>query len=486
LFPHLLRQLPGTSYLPPVKLTHLLYSTPLLWKSPEVFSVFEALYLFVSRLDKPYNEKTNMSKTQNADSNDPGAGSWKSFFRRLNLRPYITGLVPIFILAHFGHHSVGAMMNPLMPMIREDLKLNLTQSGLIMSAFTITNGFAQLPAGWLADRVGARMMVLLAISGVAMAGFFIGFTNSYIGLIIWLVIAAIMGGGYHPAAASAISTAVPAEYRGRALGVHLIGGTSAFWALPLIIAPIAATWGWRAPFKVVALPAALLGILVFVLLGKHNQTAAKERLQQGSKESPAAVPEAVQWGKLVPFMALSVLAGAMIMSTSSFISFYAVDVLKVPTRNIPYLMAISPIVGIVMAPLGGYLSDRFGGMQVMTVLGFAAIPLIYLTGLVPNVPSLIVLMLAYGLVTNTRMPTSESYIAGNTPERLRSTMLGIYFFVGTGVAGPLSPFIGSLIDKLGYQQTFAISAAVTAVITIVCTVFLMRAGPSPSNIDKPA
>src|SRR3989304_5224776 len=130
-----------------------------------------------------------------------------------------------------------------------------------------------------------------------------------------------------------------------------------------------------------------------------------------------------------------------------------------------------------MAPAGGFLSDRFGGMQVMTVLGFAAIPLIYLTGVVPNLPSLIVLMLAYGLVTNTRMPTSESYIAGNTPERLRSTMLGIYFFVGTGVAGPLSPFIGKLIDELGYQQTFAISAAVTAMITIVCTVFLVRPGP---------
>jgi len=420
---------------------------------------------------KTYN--VTMSSTQELNSISP----WRKILN--SLRPFFTGLVPIFILAHFGHHSVGAMMNPLMPMIREDLGLNLTQSGLVMSAFTITNGFAQLPAGWLADRVGVRVMILLSITGVAAAGFFIGFASSYIWLIIFLIIAAIMGGGYHPAAASAISSAVPAEYRGRALGVHLIGGTSAFWALPLIIAPIAATRGWQMPFKVVALPAALLGILVFILLGRHNQAAARERQQQGAQEpSAAAAPEAVKWDKLIPFMALSVLAGAMIMSTSSFISFYAVDQLNVPTKNIPYLMAISPVVGIVMAPLGGYLSDRFGGLQVMTVLGIAAIPLIYLTGIVPNVPSLIVLMLAYGLVTNTRMPTSESYIAGNTPERLRSTMLGIYFFVGTGVAGPLSPFIGNLIDKYGYHTTFTISAIVTAVITLACTLFIWRFGKS--------
>src|SRR3989304_4760669 len=204
-----------------------------------------------------------MTNKQGLDSNYPGAAPKKSALR--SLRPFITGLVPIFILAHFGHHSVGAMMNPLMPMIREDLRLNLTQSGLIMSAFTITNGFAQLPAGWLADRLGARFMILLSITGVAAAGFFIGFSNSHIGLIIYLVIAAIMGGGYHPAAASAISAAVAAQYRGRGPGVHPIRGTSAFWILPLIIAPIAATWGWRLPFRIIPIPVALLGILVYFL-----------------------------------------------------------------------------------------------------------------------------------------------------------------------------------------------------------------------------
>lgn len=118
----------------------------------------------------------------------------------------------------------------------------------------------------------------------------------------------------------------------------------------------------------------------------------------------------------------------------------------------------------------------------MIVLGFAAIPLIYLMGVVPSVPTLIILMLAIGLVTNTRMPTSESYIAGNTPGKLRSTMLGIYFFVGTGVAGPLSPFIGNLIDNKGYQYTFTFSAIVTAAITIICTLFLWRSRAKPASV----
>jgi MFS family permease len=447
--------------------------------------MFEIINIFVSSLRKPYNGKTEMATTQDLNSGNHASGSRMSrIINKLKLRPLITGLVPLFVLAHFSAHGVGAMLNPLMPMIRNDLGLNLTQAGLLMSAFTITNAFAQLPAGWLADRLGARFMILLAITGVAAAGFLISFSNSISTLVACLIIAAIMGGGYHPASAAAISSSVPEEYRGRALGVHLIGGTSAFWVLPLIIAPIAATWGWRMPFRIIPIPFALLGILVYFLLGKRSLSIAKNKQQTSSE--PSATGKPTDWGTLVPFMVMSVLAGSLIASAASFLSFYAVDELHVPVATVPLLVAVSPAVGLVMAPLGGYLSDRFGGLQVILVLGLAAIPLIYLMGVTPTVPLLVILMVAIGLVTNTRMPTTESYIVGNTPEHRRSTMLGIYYFAGTGVAGPLTPFIGNLIDTHGYQQAFAISAAATAVVTIVCTVLLLRARTRPANIDKPA
>ncbi|MDP6501129.1 MAG: MFS transporter [Dehalococcoidales bacterium] len=408
------------------------------------------------------------------DLNSDSSGSGNKVAGKSGLRPFISGIVPLFVVAHFGHHGVGAMMRPLLPMIRSDLGLNLTQAGYIMSAFTLTNGLIQLPAGWLADRLGARLMVLLSITGVAVAGFFIGFSNSFASLVIFLVLSAIMGGGYHPASVAAISASVAPEFRGRSLGVHLIGGTSAFWLIPLLVTPIAATWDWRMPFKTILVPIAILGIVLFVLIGRRTRAIAIERKKTGSEAPPDDT--AIPWRKLVPFMVMSVMTGTMIMSTSSFLSFYAVDRLNVPETTIPLLMAITPGVGLFMAPLGGYLSDRFGSVRVILVLGFTAIPLVYLMGVTPNVPSLIALMIAIGLVTNTRMPTSESYIAGNTPERRRSTMLGIYFFAGTGVAGPLAPLIGNLIDRIGYEQTFAMASLATAMVTVVSALFIWKTG----------
>ncbi|MEE8418983.1 MAG: MFS transporter, partial [Dehalococcoidales bacterium] len=140
-----------------------------------------------------------MTSREDYESDGQPKNSGFNLINRLNLRPYLSGTLPLFILAHFSHHGIGAMLRPLMPMIRTDLGLNLTQAGYIWSAFSLTNGLSQLPAGWVADRFGVRLMVLLGVTGVAVAGFFIGFSNSLQTLIIFLVISSLMGGGYHPA-----------------------------------------------------------------------------------------------------------------------------------------------------------------------------------------------------------------------------------------------------------------------------------------------
>src|SRR5262245_714848 len=41
--------------------------------------------------------------------------------------------------------------------IRHELGLSKAQMGLILSAFFSTYAFAQLPAGWIVDRLGARV-----------------------------------------------------------------------------------------------------------------------------------------------------------------------------------------------------------------------------------------------------------------------------------------------------------------------------------------
>mgnify|MGYP002397206928 CR=1 FL=1 len=119
------------------------------------------------------------------------------------------------MVAHFGHHLLTALPVPLLPMIRSDFALDYTQSGLVISAFSLSYGISQLPAGWLADHIGRRIMITIGICGVALAGLLVGLSQTYIMMIVFLVLMGMLGGGYHPSAPPIISASVEPKNRGR-------------------------------------------------------------------------------------------------------------------------------------------------------------------------------------------------------------------------------------------------------------------------------
>ncbi len=395
-----------------------------------------------------------------------------TIIKKSDLRVFFASLIPLFVLAHFGHHVIGASLRPLMPMIRTDLGLNYTQSGFVLSAFSVTSGISQLPAGWLADRFGVRLAVLFGISGVAVAGLMIGLTHSYVALIAFLVLAAILGGGYHPAASAAVSASVSPENRGKALGIHLIGGSSTFWIVPLLAAPIAVAWEWRSSFIVLSIPTIVLGIALYIFIGRRIKV--QRAMPQPDENGLPTLTNKIQWRKLAPFLIMSIATGTMVQSISGYLSLFAVDYLGVSEATAARLIAVTPLVGLFAAPMGGYLSDRFGGIPVITVVSCLAAPLIYLIGVVPNTAMLVVVMVVIGLVTNTRMPTSESYIFGNVPAHRRATILGFYFFAGAEISGLLTPVVGYLIDEIGFYNTVSAISGSLAVIVLTCALFMLK------------
>jgi len=157
-------------------------------------------------------------------------------------------MLPLFVLAHFSHHLVSALLTPLLPFIRDTISFDYTRAGFLVFAYNIAYGGSQLPGGWLGDRLGFRTLITIGISGVALAGFLFGFSSGFSMMVIILLFMGIMGGGYHPSASPLISSIVEKKYRGRALGIHQVGGTASFFLAPLIAVGIARVLGWRGCF----------------------------------------------------------------------------------------------------------------------------------------------------------------------------------------------------------------------------------------------
>ncbi len=376
------------------------------------------------------------------------------------------------MLAHFGHHVVTALVVPLLPFIRDDFALDYTQAGLVISAFTLSYGISQLPAGWLADRIGPRLLITTGVLGVAVAGILTGLSQTYIMLIACLVLIGVAGGGYHPAAPPLISASVEPKNQGRALGIHLIGGSASHFLAPLIGVAIAAAWGWRSSYIGLAIPTAVFGVILHILLGRRADIKAAAPGNTSSHEETPFAPG--QLRRLVVFIILTTVIMAVIFSIIAFVPLFIVDHFGVSEEAAAVFLAIVYSGGLWAGLLGGYLSDRLGRVPVVLVACLISGPVVYLMNLAPYGLAFGAVLVVLGMLNAMRMPVAEAYIVGQTPERRRSTVLGIYYFAGMEGGGILTPIIGSLIDKHGFYPTFSIASVAIIVVTLVCSVFLWR------------
>lgn len=367
-------------------------------------------------------------------------------------------------------------------MIRDDFGLSYTRCALVTSAFSLAYGIGQLPAGWLSDRIGPRVLITVGILGVAIAGIIVGLSATFWMMIVFLVLMGLMGGGYHPASAPLISASVEPKVRGRALGVHLIGGSASFFLAPIIAANIAGLWGWRGPFIFLALPTALFGLLFYFLLtqkriSRHNRVVATAR-EEGSAPSPG------NRRRLFAFLILVVIVGGATFSITGFIPLYLVDHFGISQKAAGSMIAITFSAGLWAGPLGGYLSDRlgrvpliigagiFGGILVLllkvTPFGLGIGELFFINGL-----GIAILLLLIGFNSFVLMPVSEAFIMEQTHSHRRSTVYGIYFFAMQQAGGIFAPLVGLVVDYLGFQVCFSLTGALMISVTLVCSFFLL-------------
>lgn len=340
----------------------------------------------------------------------------------------------------------------------------------MISAFNLSYGISHLPAGWLSDRLGPRLMITLGISGVALFAILTGIAPTYLAIVIFLVLLGVMGGGYHPAASPLVAASVDQKNQGRALGLHQIGGSASFFLAPLIAVAIARALTWRGSVITMAIPAFIIGIVLFVLLGKRSYVQKVPLATASHQAEPAAT--SVNMRRLIPFITLGIMLQVMVMSVASYIPLFAVDNLQASEETGALLLSFFHFSGLWAGPVGGYLSDRLGKVPVMLTVSIIAGPALYLLSLASLDWSIWVALLISGVCMYIALPVTEAYIITNTSEHYRSTVLGVYYFASRGGSGLIIPLVGYLADRHSFDIGFTIVGGALLGVALICSVLL--------------
>ena len=173
-----------------------------------------------------------------------------------------TRMVGAVSAAHFVSHYYILLLAPLLPFVRADYGVSYTEIGLALAVFNTVSALLQAPAGFLVDRLGARIPLIVALILGACAFLVVGLTNSYWMLVAMFAVAGIGNAVYHPADYALLSQHVPAERIGPAFSFHTFAGMAGSAAAPPTLLMMQTLWGWRGAF----IGASLLGFAVAAAL----------------------------------------------------------------------------------------------------------------------------------------------------------------------------------------------------------------------------
>jgi MFS family permease len=134
------------------------------------------------------------------------------------------------------------------PLIQDQLKLSHTELGVLLAAFFWSYAPAQLPAGWLAERLDPRRVLAagLAIWGAATA--LTGLTTGFITLLLLRVMLGVGESVMYPASFKILAVQASDRQRGRANGFLASGQLLGPAVGTLLGGLLMARYGWRAVF----------------------------------------------------------------------------------------------------------------------------------------------------------------------------------------------------------------------------------------------
>jgi MFS family permease len=382
-------------------------------------------------------------------------------------------------------HRVG--FAPLIPTFIADLGISYVAAGTIMTAYFWTYAAVQVPVGLLADRLGARRVMLTFMSVLVLGVVAFTLSRTYAQSLLGRCLIGLGTAGVWLPGLRLINEWFPAGERARATGLFSagggIGGTTALLAIPLLSDRL----GWRWGYAVLLVPVLVTLVLIFLVIhpspappARPAGAVAAATAGSASARGPlAALTRVLRTRALWPFNISVLLSYGAYISLITWLPAFLVHDAGLSRGLAGLVTALITAGTIVSWPLAGLISDRLGrrkpiylfsqAMSAAVCLGFAL--LVPGSGLAAAAPvAALAGLLLGGMVTPFVMVT-ELY-----PPELVGTASGVvntFCFIGSLIV-PVG--LGYILDLTGSFPGAFIACAAVQALAFVSALFTRETG----------
>lgn len=154
-----------------------------------------------------------------------------------------------------------SVVNVSLPHIAGSLSSSVDEATWVLTSYLVANAIVLPVTGWLANYLGRKRLLLLAVAGFTVSSLACGLAPTLATLILFRVVQGATGGALQPLSQAVLLEEFPGREQGKAM---------AFWSLGIIAAPILGptlggwitdSWSWRWVFFI-NLPVGVLSVFL--------------------------------------------------------------------------------------------------------------------------------------------------------------------------------------------------------------------------------
>jgi MFS family permease len=343
------------------------------------------------------------------------------------------------------------------------------------ACFTAGMVLFEIPTGVVADRWGRRASFVCGTLTLATTtGLYVLLWQLHSAFVWWAIVSALLGLGYTFFSGATDAWLVDAltatRFEGQLEGVFAHGQVI-FGAMTL---GGSVAGGYLAQLTNLGVPylvraAILIGMFVLALIMMRDLGFTPARGDRPIAEMKKIVNSSVEYGLKVPAVRAIMLAGMF----SGGVGIYVYYALQPHLLNLWGNQKAYGIAGLVAALVAG--AQIIGGLltpwirravkrrtSALLILEVSAVAILALIGLASNFWVVVVLIMIWGLLAFAGGPIRQAYLNGMIPSQQRATILSFDSLMNSAGGIVSQPALGKSADLWGYQVSYLLSAAGSA------------------------
>ena len=397
-----------------------------------------------------------------------------------------------------------------LPYIQKDLNLTVQEVGWLGSIFFLFYACAQPIAGFIADKIGAKRTMAVAIIVFTFFTFITGFVRSF-GQFIALRAGLALGEGQHYVPAlKMISNWFPNKEKGIATSLFATTWLLAPAICPLLVSFMLVTFfegSWRPVFFFLCVPG-LLGVLILLkyssdmpdtMLAKGYLTKEEHQYIESSM-GDAASYENTKYNlgvflkdfRFYFICLLWFLQQAMFWGMTNWISMFLVRQHNFSITQMGIYASLPYVFAVVASIVGGYLLDnvfrqQIRGLCISAYIGCTVIMLLLGRLEAGNNGVLMLLLILSGICINIVWPCLQSYPLRRYPRQVIGRVMGIVngiAYLGAFLSPVIAGYLVNVLPsgKYDFANVF-IFWSILAVFCGLAVLFLKEAPRDPKPYE---